>query len=86
MPDRFMTVFEVAAILKLNQQTVRDSIDSGFLPAVRIDRRVRIKRSDFDRLVGQGYSTEPGDPNRPGRRCCKGESQRHRHATRRLTA
>ena len=33
MPDEFMTVAEVAAILKLNQQTVRNRIDSGFLPS-----------------------------------------------------
>jgi hypothetical protein len=26
------------------------------MPAVRIGRRVRIKRSDFDRLVEQSYS------------------------------
>jgi excisionase family DNA binding protein len=36
MPDEFMTVAEVAAILKLNQQTIRNWIDTGFLPAVRI--------------------------------------------------
>jgi excisionase family DNA binding protein len=46
-----MAVAKVAAILKLNQQTVRNWIDSGFLPAVRIGRRVRIKRCDFDRVV-----------------------------------
>ena len=34
--DEFMTVAEVAAILKLNQQTVRNWIDAGTLPAVRI--------------------------------------------------
>ena len=28
MPDEFMTVAEVAAILKLNQQTVRNWIDA----------------------------------------------------------
>ena len=55
-PDEFMTVAEVATILKLNQQTVRNWIDAGTLPAVRIGRRVRIKRSDFDRVVADGYS------------------------------
>jgi excisionase family DNA binding protein len=55
-PDEFMTVAEVAAILKLNQQTVRNWIDAGTLPAVRIGRRVRVKRSDFDVLVEAGYS------------------------------
>ena len=54
MPDEFMTVAEIAAILKLNQQTVRNWIDAGKLPAVHIGRRVRIKRSDFDRWWMRG--------------------------------
>jgi excisionase family DNA binding protein len=51
-----LTVAEVAETLKLNQQTVRNWIDQGFLPALRVGRRVRIKRSDFERLLEQGYS------------------------------
>ena len=51
----FLTVAEVAEMLKLNQQTVRNWIDQGSLPAVRVGRRVRILRSDFDRLVEEGY-------------------------------
>ena len=53
--DRFLTVAEVAALLKLNQQTVRNWIDQGSLPAVRVGRRVRILRSDFEQLVEEGY-------------------------------
>ncbi len=49
-----MTVAEVAETLKLNQQTVRNWIDQGSLPAVRVGRRVRIRQSDFDRLLEQG--------------------------------
>ena len=56
MPDEFLTVAEVAETLKLNQQTVRNWVAQGSLPAVRLGRRVRIKRSDSDRLVEQGYS------------------------------
>lgn len=55
-PDEFITVAEVASILKLNQQTVRNWIDQGKLPHVRIGRRVRIRRADFDALVEGGYS------------------------------
>ena len=47
---------EVAETLKLNQQTVRNWIDQGLLPALRVGRRVRIKRSDFERILEQGYS------------------------------
>jgi excisionase family DNA binding protein len=35
-PDQFMTVAEVASILKLNQQTVRNWIDQGSLPALHV--------------------------------------------------
>lgn len=51
-----MKVAEVAAILKLNQQTVRNWIDAATLPAVGGVRRLRIKRSDFERLFERAYS------------------------------
>jgi excisionase family DNA binding protein len=57
LEDSFLTVAEVAEILKLNQQTVRNWIDQGSLPAVRVGRRVRIKRSDLERKLDEGYMT-----------------------------
>jgi excisionase family DNA binding protein len=54
--EEFLTVAEVAARLRLNDQTVRNWIDDGKLPAFRIGRRVRIARSDFDRFVDGGYT------------------------------
>ncbi len=51
--DEFLTVAEVAGILKLNPQTIRNWIDAGTLPAVRIGRRVRIRREDFQALLNQ---------------------------------
>ena len=45
-----MTVAEIAAILKLNQQTIRNWIDRK-LPALHIGRRVRVRRADFDALI-----------------------------------
>jgi len=53
--ESFLTVAEVAELLKLNQQTVRNWIDQGSLPALRVGRRVRIKRSDLDRILDAGY-------------------------------
>lgn len=53
--DPFLTVAEVAELLKLNQQTVRNWIDAGSLPAVRIGRRVRIKREDLQQILDSGY-------------------------------
>ena len=58
--DSFLTVAEVAEMLKLNQQTVRNWIDQGSLPALRVGRRVRIKRSDFDRVLAQSYTASGG--------------------------
>ena len=46
---------EVANLLKLNPQTVRNWIDAGKLPAAHVGRRVRIKRADLDALVEAGY-------------------------------
>jgi excisionase family DNA binding protein len=52
--DPFLTVAEVATLLKLNQQTVRNWIDAGSLPAVRVGRRVRIPRAALDQLIQDG--------------------------------
>ena len=59
LDDTFLTVAEVAGILKLNQQTVRNWIDQGSLPALRVGRRVRIRRSDLERLLADGYTAGP---------------------------
>jgi excisionase family DNA binding protein len=56
MPEEYLTVDEVATMLRLVPQTVRNMMDRGDLPFIRIGRRVRIKRSDFDRFVERGYT------------------------------
>ena len=66
--DSFLTVAEVAELLKLNQQTVRNWIDQGSLPALRVGRRVRIRRSDLNRLLEEGYTAgakRPGQNHGP---------------------
>jgi excisionase family DNA binding protein len=65
-PDEFMTVAEIAAILKLNQQTIRNWIDQGTLPALHIGRRVRVRRADFDALIeaSAGRQEQPGTGQR----------------------
>ena len=60
-PDELLTVDEIATTLKMNPQTIRNWIDSGYLPALRIGRRVRVKRSDFDALLDGSY-TGPKQP------------------------
>jgi excisionase family DNA binding protein len=54
--DEFLTVAEVATLLKLNPQTVRNWIDQGTLAAVRVGRRVRVTRADLERVIQEGYS------------------------------
>ena len=73
-PDTFLTVAEVAGILKLNQQTVRNWIDQGSLPALRVGRRVRIRRSDFERVLAEGYTGSSGESGGPGGTGGAGES------------
>ena len=60
--ETYLTVAEVAETLKLNQQTVRNWIDQGSLPALRVGRRVRIKRSDFERILEESYSAGAAAP------------------------
>jgi len=56
-PDySLLTVAEVAKMLRLNPQTIRNWIDQGTLPAIRIGRRVRIKREDLEQLLAAGYA------------------------------
>ena len=61
-PDELLTVAEIAAELKMNQQTIRNWIESGYLPAIRIGRRVRVKQSDFDALLEASYTGNKQPP------------------------
>jgi excisionase family DNA binding protein len=62
--DEFLTVADVAALLKLNQMTVRNWIDAGDLPALRVGRRIRIRRTEFEEFVEKGrYGKAPEAPD-----------------------
>jgi excisionase family DNA binding protein len=77
---------QVAEQLQLNQQTVRNWIDAGALPAVRIGRRVRIRRVDLDELLAQGAtkstdrSVQAADKSRDGARAVKQLANAHHQA------
>ena len=59
LEDPLLTVEDVAAALGLNQQTIRNYIDDGVLPAVRVgNRRVRIRRSALDAFVAAGETPD----------------------------
>lgn len=49
--DDLVTVAEIAEILKLNQQTVRNWMDLGSLPAIRVGRRVRVRWRDVEAMM-----------------------------------
>lgn len=68
MPDEFLTVAEVAELLKVNQQTVRNWVDRGELDAVRVGaRRVRVRTSELDAFLEAGATIIPesGEPEMP---------------------
>jgi excisionase family DNA binding protein len=51
--ERFRTVSEVAAVLRVSNMTVYRLINSGDLPAVRIGRSFRLPAADVDRYVAE---------------------------------
>src|ERR1700760_669586 len=63
--DELLTVAEIAKTLKLNQQTVRNIIDRGELPALRVgERRVRVLRSDLDAFLAERRRITQRSPRR----------------------
>jgi excisionase family DNA binding protein len=59
LDEEFMTVADVAELLKLNQQTVRNWINDGYLKAFHVGRRVRILRADLEELLERSRIQPP---------------------------
>jgi excisionase family DNA binding protein len=51
MNTEFLTVAEVAAILRVSKLTVWRYIDAGKLPAYKVGRDYRIKKSEFEQFL-----------------------------------
>jgi excisionase family DNA binding protein len=51
MPDRLLTVSQVAEEFQVTAQTIRNWIDGGVLGAVRVGRAYRVRRADVDALL-----------------------------------
>lgn len=56
---RFLTVGEVARVLRVSTMTVYRLINAGQLPAARIGRSFRLREEDLDRYVA-GQLTRAG--------------------------
>ena len=52
----FLTVAEVAAMLRVSNMTVYRLINAGSLPAVRVGKSYRITEQDVDRYLQQSYT------------------------------
>jgi excisionase family DNA binding protein len=51
-----LTVPQVAKAFQVTAQTIRNWIDQGVLPAVRVGRAFRIRRADVDALLDRADS------------------------------
>ena len=56
---RFLTVAEVAGLMRVSTMTVYRLIKAGELAAVRVGKSYRIKEDDVDRFLSKRY-TEAG--------------------------
>jgi excisionase family DNA binding protein len=57
MPDPpLLTVPQVADEFQVTAQTIRNWIDQGVLPAVRVGRAFRIRRADVDALLDRAQA------------------------------
>jgi excisionase family DNA binding protein len=56
---RFLTVAEVAAMLRVSNMTVYRLINAGELPAVRVGKSYRLREDDIDKYLSDRY-TEAG--------------------------
>jgi excisionase family DNA binding protein len=50
-PQQFLTMAEVAAMYRVDRQTIRRFIADGDLPAFRIGKAIRIRRQDVEKLL-----------------------------------
>jgi len=61
----FMTIQDVADLLKVSTATVRTWIKNEELRAVKLEREFRIARVDLERFVGTRATIAISEPDRP---------------------
>lgn len=59
MPE-YLTVAEVAAMLRVTDQTVWDRIREGLIPAIKEGRRYLIERTALERYIAQRSTPDQG--------------------------
>lgn len=57
--EGFLTVQEVAAILRVNHKTVREAVRTGAMPSVRLGRTIRIPGGVIASMLKQARVVPP---------------------------
>lgn len=74
MAERLLTVPQVADEFQVTSQTIRNWIDAGTLPAIRMGRAFRLRRADVDALLDRGRTE--GGPRASKRELWNAEADR----------
>jgi excisionase family DNA binding protein len=53
---RFLTVAEVASVLRVSNMTVYRLIAAGELPAIRVGKSYRLREDDVDKYLADRYT------------------------------
>lgn len=61
-PPRFVTVAEVADLMRVSKMTVYRMIHSGEIPAIRVGKSFRVPQQAVQQLIGQNLQV--WDPSR----------------------
>ena len=60
LSENFLTVQNIADLLKINPLTVYSYIQKGHLNAIKLGRHYRIQEKDFDRFLKEHKVTKKG--------------------------
>ena len=63
---RFMTVTEVADIMRVSKMTVYRLIHSGEMPAIRVGKSFRVPEAAVIQMIQAGMADHSGDQARVG--------------------
>ena len=50
MTEEYLTIEECSSLLKVSDRTIRRWIEKGIIPALKVEKTVRILKSELDRL------------------------------------